>query len=211
MWRKFLRSFARSPAVRSGTRRHAASWSSNVLRTATSCGAATFTSLRSRPPGRLWANRNLDGHRHSRPPNTGTPTGGTVTFFDGSASLGTASSIPARPRYRSPRCRWARRDYGQLRRHSNFAASSTGVGPNSIITTVAGNGNTTYTATGSPPPPPDWTTRRCRGGRRRGPLYRRHLQQPDPRGESRHRRDHHRCRQWHAGYGGDGFAVRAGG
>ena len=50
-------------------------------------------------------------------------------------------SIPARPRSRSPRCRLGTdvltASYGG---NGNFAASSTVIGPNSIITTVAGNG-----------------------------------------------------------------------
>ena len=54
-----------------------------------------------------------------------------------------------------------------------------------VITTVAGNGTCMATAaTTARPPPPNWTPRRCRGGRRRGPLHRRldFAQQPGSRG-----------------------------
>ncbi len=79
------------------------------------------------------------------PPNTGTPTGGTVTFLNGSSPLGTAplnsgtatlqvSTLPAGTDV-------VLASYGG---NSNFAASGTVVGPNSVITTVAGNGNSTY-------------------------------------------------------------------
>ena len=75
------------------------------------------------------------------PPNAGTPSGGTVTFLNGSTTLGTAtlnsgtatlqvSTLPAGADV-------VMANYGGT---TSFAASSTVSGPNSIITTVAGNG-----------------------------------------------------------------------
>ena len=77
------------------------------------------------------------------PPNTATPSGGTVTFFDGNTSLGTAplssgtatlqvSTLPLGTDF-------LRANYGGS---DNFIASAMTIGPNSIITTVAGNGST---------------------------------------------------------------------
>ena len=69
-----------------------------------------------------------------------------------------------------------------------------------VITTVAGNG--TWRLQRRQRPGHRRRTRRAprrRGGLRRGPLHRRHRQLPDPRGESLHRRDHHRRRQWNLG------------
>ena len=54
-----------------------------------------------------------------------------------------------------------------------------------VITTVAGNGTAATAATTVRPPPPNCATPGCRGGRRRGPLHRRHRQRPDPRGRQR--------------------------
>ena len=76
------------------------------------------------------------------PPNSGTPSGGSVTFLDGSTSLGTAplntgkatlqvSTLPAGTNVLTA-------SYGG---NSSFAESATAVRPNSIITTVAGNGS----------------------------------------------------------------------
>jgi sugar lactone lactonase YvrE len=83
-------------------------------------------------------------------PNTGTPTGGTVTFFNGSTSLGTATlnsgeatlqiaTLPVGTDVLTA-------NYGG---GGSFAGSSTAIGPNSIITTIAGSG-TTYNGDGIP-------------------------------------------------------------
>ena len=86
------------------------------------------------------------------------PSGGTVTFFNGSVSLGTAplnsgtatlqvSTLPVGTDLLT----------ASYSGSGNFAGSSTAIGPNSIITTVAGNG-TTYSGDEVPPPPPNWAT-----------------------------------------------------
>ena len=78
------------------------------------------------------------------------PSGGTVTFFNGSVSLGTAplnsgtatlqvSTLPVGADLLTA-------SYSGC---GNFAGSSTAIGPNSIITTVAGSG-TTYNGDGIP-------------------------------------------------------------
>ena len=68
-----------------------------------------------------------------------------------------------------------------------------------VITTVAGNGTQATAAITVRPPPPSCTTplawRWTPPGTSSSPTR----QQPDPRGESCHRRDHHRRRQWHHG------------
>jgi hypothetical protein len=86
------------------------------------------------------------------PSNSGTPTGGTVTFLNGSTTLGTAalhsgtatlqvSTLPAGTDV-------VMANYSGD--GANFAGSSTVVAPNSIITTVAGNGQTTGNGDGGP-------------------------------------------------------------
>ena len=56
-----------------------------------------------------------------------------------------------------------------------------------VITTVAGNGTAGYSGDNGPATAAELDApSRCRGGLRRGPLHRRHWQQPDPRGESCH-------------------------
>ena len=80
------------------------------------------------------------------PPNTGTPDAGTVTFMDGSTSLGSApvnagtATLIATSLTAGTHVLTA--DYNGF--GSGFADSRSDVGANSVITTIAGNGSTTY-------------------------------------------------------------------
>ena len=80
------------------------------------------------------------------PPNTGTPNAGTVTFMDGNTSLGSvpvnAGTATLVTTSLAAGTHVLTADYSGF--GSNFADSRSGVGPNSIITTVAGNGSSTY-------------------------------------------------------------------
>ena len=76
-------------------------------------------------------------------PNSGAPTGGKVTFYNGIASLGTAALNSG-----TATLQVSTLPLGTdvlMANYSgdgaNFAGSSTVVGPNSIITTVAGGGS----------------------------------------------------------------------
>ena len=77
------------------------------------------------------------------PPNTGTPSGGMVTFKDGTATLGTstldAGTATLQVSTLSLGLHVLTASYGG--NGANFAASATTVGPNSIITTFAGGGS----------------------------------------------------------------------
>ena len=75
-------------------------------------------------------------------PASGTPTGGLVTFYDGTTTLGTGTLTSGTATYSTSALAT-----GLHAIHAayagdglNFLGSSTAVGPNSIITTVAGNG-----------------------------------------------------------------------
>ncbi|MGD0784340.1 MAG: Ig-like domain repeat protein [Sedimentisphaerales bacterium] len=80
------------------------------------------------------------------PPDSGTPTGGAVTFMDGSTTLGTAPLIAGTATFTTtslavgPHLVTAIYSGDGL----SFAGSSTTVTPTSIITTVAGNGTSGY-------------------------------------------------------------------
>ena len=87
------------------------------------------------------------------PPNTGTPTGGTVTFLDGATTLGTRTlnsgtatlQVSTLPVGTDVLMATYSGD------GANFAGTSTVVGPNSIITTVAGsNGDSIYSGDNGP-------------------------------------------------------------
>jgi hypothetical protein len=79
-------------------------------------------------------------------PNTGTPSGGTVTFLNGTTSLGTAALASGKATLQVSALPLGAdvllADYSGD--GVNFAASSTVIGPNSIITTYAGNGTDGY-------------------------------------------------------------------
>ena len=66
-------------------------------------------------------------------------------------------SPPARPRSRSPRCRGHGRADGQLQRRWQFRRQQHPIGPNSIITTVAGGRHRATAAITVRPPPPNCT------------------------------------------------------
>ena len=77
------------------------------------------------------------------PPNTGTPSGGTVTFLDGTSPLASPvtlsnSGVATLPLSTLPAGLNAlTADYNG---NSNYVASASPAGPNSLITTVAGGG-----------------------------------------------------------------------
>jgi hypothetical protein len=80
------------------------------------------------------------------PPDSGTPTGGTVTFLDGNTVIGSSTLIDGTAIFTTTSLKaglhfiTARYSGDGL----NFAASSTIVGPNSIINTIAGNGSSGF-------------------------------------------------------------------
>ena len=90
------------------------------------------------------------GHRQHNSPGTTTPNGGTVSFIEGNTTLATeplAAGTAA----------WTAASLGAGQHvvtatysgdGTNFAGSTTTVGPDSIITTVAGNGSATYNGDG---------------------------------------------------------------
>ncbi|HYV35936.1 MAG TPA: peptidoglycan DD-metalloendopeptidase family protein, partial [Gemmataceae bacterium] len=80
------------------------------------------------------------------PPNTGTPNAGTVTFMDGTTPIGsapvnagTATFVTTSITVGTHALTAYYSGFG-----SNYADSRSGVAPNSIITTFAGNGSATY-------------------------------------------------------------------
>ena len=80
------------------------------------------------------------------PPNTGTPTGGTVTFLlNGSSSLGTAPLQSGTATLQVSTLQ-AGTDVvmANYSGSGNFTSSTTVIGPNSVITTIAGNGTAGY-------------------------------------------------------------------
>ena len=152
MWRKFWRSFARhgGASKRTATARRILAFERLEDRSLLAA-LPTFTTLSvSASTVAVGQPVTLTATVAVAPPNTGTPTGGTVTFFNGSTTLGTAplnsgtatlrvSTLPLGTDLITA-------SYGG---NSSFAASSTEIGPNSIITTVAGNG-TGYNGDGIP-------------------------------------------------------------
>ena len=88
------------------------------------------------------------------PPNTGTPTGGTVTFADRGATLGTAPLTAGVATLTTTSL--ALGSHMITACYSGDGVDYQGgvgigaIGPNSIITTIAGNGNTTCPGDGFP-------------------------------------------------------------
>ena len=82
---------------------------------------------------------------------TGTPSGGTVTFFNGSTALGTATLNNSGAATLQVATLPVGTDLltASYSGSGIFAGSSTEIGPNSVITTVAGNG-TTYSGDNGP-------------------------------------------------------------
>ena len=154
MLRKFLRSFARSTRTtkRSPTTRRLLLVERLEERQLLSA-VPTLTSLRVSTASLTYGqSEQLTATVTATPSNSGTPTGGTVTFLNGSTTLGTAalhsgtatlqvSTLPAGTDV-------VMANYSGD--GANFAGSSTVVAPNSIITTVAGNGQTTGNGDGGP-------------------------------------------------------------
>ena len=84
-------------------------------------------------------------------PNTGTPTGGTVTFLDGSTSLGTATLRSGTATLTVTTLPVGTDTLTAVYSGSNlYTGSSTVSGPIPVITTIAGNGTTTYAGDGLP-------------------------------------------------------------
>ena len=85
-------------------------------------------------------------------PSTATPTGGTVTFYvDGVAQPNPVACRAASRRWWTRRFRWVRTITASYSGDgAKFVAGGTAVGPGSIITTVAGNGNSQYGGDGGP-------------------------------------------------------------
>ena len=106
--------------------------------------AATLTSLRvSTAPITYGQTEILTATVTTTAPNSGTPTGGTVTFLNGNTSLGTA---PLHSGTATLRVSTLPVGIDVLMANysgdgANFADSATVIGPNSVITTVAGGGN----------------------------------------------------------------------
>jgi len=85
------------------------------------------------------------------PPSGGTPTGGTVTFMDGSTALGTATLVAGTATLTTTALAVGAHSLSAVYGGNGaaFAGSSTAaVGPSSIITTVAGDGYKAGTGNG---------------------------------------------------------------
>jgi uncharacterized protein YjiK len=148
MLRSFLRSFARSArnSKRNLTKRRLLVVERLEERSLLSA-VPTFTTLSTSAAAIVYGQaETLTVTVAVDPPNAGTPTGGTVTFLlDGSTSLGTAalssgtatlqlSTLPTGTDLLTANYSGA----------ATFAASSTLIGSNSVIATVAGNGSPGY-------------------------------------------------------------------